>query len=508
MITLDTLTAALGTNLRPVTGASLDRGVTGVHVSELADPTAFLSGGELLLTTGMNAVGEDAFVEAYVARLVGRGVAGLGLGLGPVHTRVPAALTRACGRVGLPLLVVPAATPFLTVTREFWRQLARVDTQHLTAALGAHHALVRAAAGPAATATADVVRILAEAVHGWAATLSAAGDTDLVWPPSAAGDAAAAAAEIDRLHAAGTSSATFPIADLDVVLHPIARLDHPVAYLATASARPFTPALRGLALTAAALLELQHSERLTRARSHRTSRAALAWLLLRGHGIAARSLARDLGIAPPPVVRAIVAARVDLADGRLSADEADAADAEFAARLPDVAATCVYARGRLLSIVPADLLTVASPGPGGAEEDDPAEPAAVVVGLPESPRWRVVVSAPLRPEDVAAALPALQARADVVPAGARVATPALHDAGGDLAALARLSAHRRADLVGSLAAWLRHAGRVEPAAASLRIHRNTLRHRLDVATRLARLDFTDPDVSARWWLLLRSRGLA
>ena len=34
-------------------GPGVDRPVTWVHVSELRDPTPFLSGGELLLTTGL-----------------------------------------------------------------------------------------------------------------------------------------------------------------------------------------------------------------------------------------------------------------------------------------------------------------------------------------------------------------------------------------------------------------------------------------------------------------------
>lgn len=483
MITLETLVDALGANLRPVTGSALDRAVTGVHISELPDPTVFLSGGELLLTTGMNLIDTTTPVEAYVARLVDRDIAGLGFGLGPVHARVPPPLVRACATAALPLLLVPAQTPFLAVSREFWRQLAREDTEHLTAALGAHRALVRAAAGSAATA--DVVRLLAGAVQGWAAALSADRVIEAVWPPSAADDAAQAAAEIDRLHAAGPSSATFPLRDLDVVLHPIARAGRPVAYLATARTRPFSPSLRGLALTAAALLELHHGEHLGRAQADRAARSALAWLLVRGHPVAARSLARDLGLPLAPSVRAVVAARVDTAEE----GDANTTDAGFASRLPEAAATCVYAPGRVLSVVPADAPRLTPSGP-------------------PDPRWRVVVSAPLRPDDVGAALPALQARADRLPGGTAHATPDLHDPGGDLAALARLTAYRRSDLVGALVASLRHQGRAEPAAHELGIHRNTLRHRLEVAARVGRIDLSDPDVAARWWLLLRARGLA
>ncbi|GMA41101.1 hypothetical protein [Mobilicoccus caccae] len=39
MITLETLVTALGADLRPITPGSLRQVVTGVHVSELPDPT-------------------------------------------------------------------------------------------------------------------------------------------------------------------------------------------------------------------------------------------------------------------------------------------------------------------------------------------------------------------------------------------------------------------------------------------------------------------------------------
>src|SRR5882724_8508243 len=67
-----------------------DTPVRWVHISELADPTPWLSGGELLLTTGMG-LGDAPSVRAYVERLADHGLAGLGFGLGFGHDEVPAA---------------------------------------------------------------------------------------------------------------------------------------------------------------------------------------------------------------------------------------------------------------------------------------------------------------------------------------------------------------------------------------------------------------------------------
>src|SRR3954454_22493634 len=63
------------------TAAPVDRAISWVHVSELADPAPFLEGGELLLTTGL-ALRPEQSIEAYVQRLAEAGVVGLGLGTG------------------------------------------------------------------------------------------------------------------------------------------------------------------------------------------------------------------------------------------------------------------------------------------------------------------------------------------------------------------------------------------------------------------------------------------
>jgi PucR family transcriptional regulator, purine catabolism regulatory protein len=64
-----------------------------VHASELADPTPYLDGGELLLTVGMRldpavrAAALNEHAAAYVRRLVEVGVVGLGFGVGVQQPR-------------------------------------------------------------------------------------------------------------------------------------------------------------------------------------------------------------------------------------------------------------------------------------------------------------------------------------------------------------------------------------------------------------------------------------
>src|SRR6478752_10764492 len=110
-------------------GPGVDRQVTCVHVSELRDPTPFLSGGELLLTTGIAFGGGIAFdgsVDAadYVQRLSDAAVVGLGFGTGLSHSVVPGELVAAARRRGLPILEVPRQTPFIAISRAVSRAVA------------------------------------------------------------------------------------------------------------------------------------------------------------------------------------------------------------------------------------------------------------------------------------------------------------------------------------------------------------------------------------------------
>jgi PucR family transcriptional regulator, purine catabolism regulatory protein len=76
-------------DVRLVAGeAGLENAVRWVHISELEDPTPWLSGGELLLTTGMRLL-DDGQQRTFVRLLAGHGLAGLGLGTGFAHHEVP-----------------------------------------------------------------------------------------------------------------------------------------------------------------------------------------------------------------------------------------------------------------------------------------------------------------------------------------------------------------------------------------------------------------------------------
>src|SRR5215213_2496352 len=87
MLTLRDLLSDL--DVRPAAGdGGMDAAVRWVHISELEDPTPWLSGGELLLTTGMQLT-EPGRQREYVRRLAAHKLSGLGLGTGFAHQTVP-----------------------------------------------------------------------------------------------------------------------------------------------------------------------------------------------------------------------------------------------------------------------------------------------------------------------------------------------------------------------------------------------------------------------------------
>lgn len=178
-----------GTSLRLTAGeAGLDRGIRWVHVSELEDPTPWLKGGELLLTTGMG-IGKTAPRQrAYLQRLVDAGLTGLGLGTGFSYTRVPKTLEREADRLGFPLFDVPFDVPFIAITEAVFTRLGREQLTVLQRAIQAQATLTHSVLKGG---MAGMVEDLARALGGWAAVLDLHGLPVAVFPTGAASRAAA-----------------------------------------------------------------------------------------------------------------------------------------------------------------------------------------------------------------------------------------------------------------------------------------------------------------------------
>ncbi len=96
----------------------LDREVRWVHVSELGDIAHLLSGGELLLSTGIALDTAAGALAEFVESLDRVQAAGLVLERGRRFARVPPAMVRAADRVGLPLILLQREVKFVAVTEQ------------------------------------------------------------------------------------------------------------------------------------------------------------------------------------------------------------------------------------------------------------------------------------------------------------------------------------------------------------------------------------------------------
>jgi purine catabolism regulator len=113
-----------------------------VHISELLDPTPWLSGGELLLTTGMQ-LDTPAQQREFAGRLADHHLAGLGFGTGFKHAAVPAPLLEVAAEREFPVFEVPYEVPFIAVTEAAFTQLVNEQYAVLRRALAAQERLER-----------------------------------------------------------------------------------------------------------------------------------------------------------------------------------------------------------------------------------------------------------------------------------------------------------------------------------------------------------------------------
>ncbi|MCC6227496.1 MAG: PucR family transcriptional regulator ligand-binding domain-containing protein [Microthrixaceae bacterium] len=118
MVTVDWLARQTDLGLTVVAGAQhTDRNILWAHAIELADPVPYLSGGELVMTTGINVGKTKAAQSEYVSRLVAAEAAALAFDTGTSFRQVPDGILAAADALGLPVLRVPASTPFIAITR-------------------------------------------------------------------------------------------------------------------------------------------------------------------------------------------------------------------------------------------------------------------------------------------------------------------------------------------------------------------------------------------------------
>jgi purine catabolism regulator len=187
MLTVGSLVEGLGLELAAGQPAAATP-VRWVHITELPDPTPWLSGGELVLTTGMQLEGDDALRE-FARRLEAHGLSGLGFGTGFSHEKMPAALVDEARQLDFPLFEVPYDVPFIALTERAMTRLVNEQYEVLQRGIAIHKRLERLVLEEHGLPA--LVQAVSEAIGGAAVVLGsrgepvAAGQTFREFPPAA-----------------------------------------------------------------------------------------------------------------------------------------------------------------------------------------------------------------------------------------------------------------------------------------------------------------------------------
>jgi PucR family transcriptional regulator, purine catabolism regulatory protein len=141
-LSVEDLVSSPALQLRLLAGAEgLQRRVTWAHVSELSDPTPWLLGGELVMTTGLAVPKRSADQATYLRRLDDAGVAALALSQGLFVPPLTQAFLQAANECRMPVLEVPLPVPFIAISQEVAAALQSDTHRRLTAQLHVFGAL-------------------------------------------------------------------------------------------------------------------------------------------------------------------------------------------------------------------------------------------------------------------------------------------------------------------------------------------------------------------------------
>ncbi|MCQ4084562.1 PucR family transcriptional regulator [Streptomyces sp. RB6PN25] len=503
-------TSALGLTVL-AGGDRLDAAVRWVHTSELDDPTPYLEGGELVLTTGLNLSTGEKELSAYVHRLADAGVVGLGFGVGLGHDTVPGPLVTAAEEHGLPLLRVPRPTPFIAISKAVSAAIAADQYKAVTTSLEAQRELTRAAL--AKDGTSALLARLAAHLDGWAALYDASGDVVAAAPEWAERRAARLTGEIERLRerpAPVSAAVTGPGGTDDrVEIQSLGTGRRPRGFLAVGTGERLDPSGRYVVQAAVALLTLSLEQSRTLQEAERRFGAALLRMLLEGEAGHARTAAGRLyGTLLDRPARILIAEPARGSKSSAAQPEPVALLAEHAEAASARAAEPVLLahEGQRLTVLAADGGAVlrACLEHLGADE-------ALATGLSAAVE---VDQVPVAAREAERALVVAQRRGrslvehDEVSAGSVL--PLLGDdavrafAEGLLRPLREHDATSRGDLVASLQAWLSRHGQWDAAAADLGVHRHTLRYRMRRVEEILGRSLDDPDVRMELWLALKA----
>jgi purine catabolism regulator len=493
------------------------------HVSELKDPTRFLRGGEVLLTTGLGLRGGAQAQGRYVEQLAGAALAGLGLGLGFAFQTTPPAVVEAADRAGFPVFEVPFEVPFIAITEALFSRLVNEQYVLLQRAGTVQQTLSRLLLEGAgldallgAYARMTGTRALLFDLHGEVAA-AAPGATALAEPRAVWAEVRALRPEDNEfslsLSDEGGRRSLLPILVGGspagfLVLH---RGDRP---------EPFHQVVAHHLATAIAL-ELAKAQAV--ARTERRLLGDFLDALLEGElsGDETRRRLRFLGLGGVPGL-AVLVARPEAPEGadeaverlrRLVEDRLSRHPAPYVCSVHDDLVVALFgaaepaaARAQAEAVAEGVLAGGAAARFGlGAPE---ADPRALRRAYQEA-RFALQAAAAVKAEGRERAAPTRVASVEDL-GSHRLLLALQQDAAleafsrGLLGPLRAYDRRQHGDLVASLRAYLEHNGNWEAAARALGVHRHTLRYRIRRVAELTGRDLEAAADRVEFWLALQA----
>ncbi|QAV70899.1 PucR family transcriptional regulator [Salinibacterium sp. UTAS2018] len=481
--------------------------ISWVHSSDLDDPTPFLSAGNVLLTDGAQfgfaAATETYDYNSYVRRLVDAGIVGLGFATHFLHQGMPPGLAVACARAGLPLIDVPDRVPFIAVIREVADQIAAERSRRMEWSIAAHKAISYAALKP--TGLRSTLIELERQLSCWVGLFDATGHPVPVPGQQRSGDRFAEPVrdEVARALRKGSRSSTALTLDAgQVTIQTLGQSGALRGALALGRGVPLDRAENELvtSVIAMATLALEQNRALDATRGH--LRSSLVELMLEGRVTAARSIATEVwGGLPTEPLSVFALARHTQSHFILDALDVWALDADghgfFAVRgevivvLVDGASdsrTAISALHALEELVDDHHLVAGSAHAANYSE------LATAVGQ---------ASTALQARGKQPGLTAFAAIADSGMLGVLHAAGAERVAHRVLTPLTDLEPEHSAALVQTLRSWFAHDCSWGATAASLGVHRHTVRSRIDQAGSILNLNLESFEGRLELWAALR-----
>lgn len=513
-------------DLSVVAGAGgIDRSIRWVHVSELQDPTPWLKGMELLLTTGMGIGESPSLQRAYIDRLVEAGIAGLGFGIGFGFASTPKPLAEAAEHSGFPIIEVPYPVPFVAISEAVSSSVAEDRYREAQLSLRINERLSMLVAEGAGTT--DVMVEVSDLTGGWAMLFDRRGEVlGLSGNAPEPGSVWAGLPEGVRTGEGPQSSAEVGPESTTVALVVTAGKRHEGVFV-FGKERALDSRDRTVVHQAATVLGLLLASRRTLVTMERRVTGDVLEEAFAGRLAGDESIRRleMLGFEPGARVAAIVIpagglGRTQEAESRwdgLDIDElAWHVDAALGKRARSVRTTSF--KSRIVA-----LAAVADPEGLAAEVFPEIEEAALQMGAaPGDVRMGVGVG--VAASDVRRSYLSAIFAIEAAPAGQRVAGQ------GDLGSYAFLLASqtrsalegfvtsvigpllehdrdRSSELVNSVRAFIKAGGRWEHGADLLGVHRHTLRYRIKQVEDLLGRDLSEAEDRMEIWLALKAAAV-